>query len=266
MTNLPPRILIAEDEPLIRAETLRLLQTHWPDAQVIAQAEDGVEALELWHEHRPDVSLLDIQMPGLTGIQVAQRISQHVANGGGVDPMLVFVTAYDQHALAAFDADAADYLLKPLKAERVQSLVAKLKRRMVAAPSGNSAAQLHSLVAQLSQTLGKPAKEPVQWVSASAGLSIKLVAVADIIYFQSDHKYTRIVTADGEALVRKSLRELLDDIARDQFQQVHRSTVVNMLEVAGVAKDGTGRGRASFKRIADQVDVSAAFMDVFRPA
>jgi DNA-binding LytR/AlgR family response regulator len=254
-----PTVLIAEDEDLLRAEMQRLLSLHWPEAQVVALAEDGAHALELWEAHKPQVAFLDIQMPGLTGLQVAQRISQatHVA-----ETAIVFVTAYDQHALAAFEAGAVDYLLKPVKADRLEAVVQKLKKRLSAgAPDAN--AGLVALIAQLQQTQA-PKKAGAQWVSASLGNTIKLVSVADIIYFQSDNKYTRIVTAEGEALVRKSLKELQDDIAQEHFQQIHRATVVNMHQVSQVVKDGSGKGVVRFKAIADSVDVSAAYMGVFK--
>jgi DNA-binding LytR/AlgR family response regulator len=262
-----PRILIAEDEPLLRQEMQRLVALHWPQAVVVAVAQDGEQALELWAQHQPNVLFLDIQMPGTSGLLVAQHISTQAGTNAHF-PQIVFVTAYDQHALAAFEAGAVDYLLKPVKPERMQAVVAKLKRALAAntsQPTSMSPALLEVL-AQLAQTV-KPVRsqQPLQWISASLGQHIKLVNVADIVYFQSDSKYTRIVTAAGEALVRKSLKELLDDIGSDNFQQVHRSTVVNMQQVSGVTKDGTGKGEVKFRLVADVVDVSAAFMGVFKP-
>ncbi len=258
----PIKVLIAEDEDLIRAEMVRLLGVHWPECELVGAAEDGAHAVELWEAHQPDVAFLDIQMPGMTGLQVAALISPTT--------QVVFVTAYDQHALAAFEAGAVDYLLKPVRADRLDQVIAKLKQRLVvnepmaAAPD---APDLGQIIQNLTRQLqGAQAKEPINWISASLGQNIKLIAVKDIIYFQSDSKYTRIVTLEGEALVRKSLRELLDDLDGAAFKQVHRSTVVNMQAVSEVERDGTGRGTLKFKGIKDEVDVSSAYMGLFRPS
>jgi DNA-binding LytR/AlgR family response regulator len=256
------KILIAEDEDLIRAEMQRLLQTHWSDAQVVALAEDGAHAVELYEEHHPDVAFLDIQMPGMTGLQAASLISERSQG----KCQIIFATAYNEHALAAFEAGAMEYLLKPVKPERLQQVIAKIKQRLTA-PSATAAPQdLAGLVQQLSAQLAAaaPKKEHIKWISASLGNTIKLIGVEDIIYFQSDHKYTRIVTAAGEALVRKPLREFLDELDGEVFKQIHRSTVVNLRAVSTVVKDGTGKGTAKFHQCKDEVDVSAAFMGVFR--
>ncbi len=253
-----PKILIAEDEDLIRTEMQRLVSTHWPEAQIVALGEDGAHALELWHEHKPDVAFLDIQMPGMTGLEAARAMTDADASR----TQIVFVTAYDQHALAAFEAGAVDYLLKPVQAAKFEAVVRKLQQRMQAAASSNSPA----LPANLAEVLAKLApKQALKWLTASSGPHIKLIAIEDVIYLQSDHKYTRIVTAQGEAFVRKSLKELLDELDADQFQQVHRSTVVNLKAVSGIQRDGTGRGTLRFKAISEEVDVSAAFLGQFRP-
>ncbi|OYU30822.1 MAG: DNA-binding response regulator [Comamonadaceae bacterium PBBC2] len=267
------RVLIAEDEDLIRDEMARLLALHWPDAQLVGSAEDGAHALELWEEHQPDVAFLDIQMPGMTGLQVASLMTAQPA----ANTQIVFVTAYDQYALAAFEAGAVDYLLKPVRPERLLQVIAKLKARWHAvqgAASNPNASSPQAAVppdlALVIQNLARqlhtpPAREPITWLSASLGQNIKLIAVKDIVYFQSDNKYTRIVTAEGEALVRKSLRELLDELDGAVFKQVHRGSVVNMLCVSGVSRDENGKGTVKFKGITDTVDVSSAYMGIFRP-
>lgn len=258
------KILIAEDEDLIRTEMVRLLGVHWPEAELIGVAEDGAHAVELWEAHRPDVAFLDIQMPGMTGLQVAQLMSQ----APDAKTQVVFVTAYDQHALAAFEAGAVDYLLKPVRPERLGGVIAKLKTRLqTPAALTQTSVDLTQIIQNLSRQLqSAQAKEPITWISASLGQNIKLVAVKDIIYFQSDSKYTRIVTLEGESLVRKSLRELLDELDGTTFKQIHRSTVVNMSAVSEVSRDGTGRGSLKFKGVADEVDVSSAYMGLFRPS
>ncbi len=262
-----PKVMIAEDEDLIRAEMQRLLAEHWPAAQVVALAEDGAHAVELWEEHAPDVAFLDIQMPGMTGLQAAKLMTER----GQGKTQIVFVTAYDQHALAAFEAGAVDYLLKPVRPERLQAVVAKLSRAFAAAVPGQAAmppelaAMIQNLAGSLKPEGASRAAAPTQWISASVGQTIKLIGVAEIIYFQSDNKYTRIVTQEGEALVRKTLRELVDELGSDAFKQIHRSTVVNFAQVASVTRDGLGKGVLKFKSIADTVDVSAAYMGLFKP-
>ena len=274
----PIRVLIAEDEDLIRTEMARLLALHWPDALLVAAAEDGAHALELWEEQQPDVAFLDIQMPGMSGLQVASMMTAQPA----AQTQIVFVTAYDQYALAAFEAGAVDYLLKPVRPERLVQVIEKLKARWNAVhgalqsdtphPTAEGLAptamppELALVIQNLARQLHTaPAREPITWLSASLGQNIKLIAVKDIVYFQSDNKYTRIVTAEGDALVRKSLRELLDELDGSVFKQVHRGAVVNMLCVSGVARDDNGRGTVKFKGITDTVDVSSAYMGIFRP-
>ena len=256
----------------------RLLALHWPDALLVGAAEDGAHAIELWEEHQPDVAFLDIQMPGMTGLQVASLMTAQPA----ANTQIVFVTAYDQYALAAFEAGAVDYLLKPVQPARLLQVIEKLKARWHAvygaaaaqaldpAVGGFAQAVVSSELAQVIQNLARqlhtaPAREPITWLSASLGQNIKLIAVKDIVYFQSDNKYTRIVTAEGEALVRKSLRELLDELDGTVFKQVHRGAVVNMLCVSGVTRDDNGKGTVKFKGLADTVDVSSAYMGIFRP-
>lgn len=264
------RLLIAEDEDLIRDEMVRLLALHWPDAQLVGAAEDGAHAVELWEELQPDVAFLDIQMPGMTGLQVASLITAHP----DTPTQIVFVTAYDQYALAAFEAGAVDYLLKPVRPERLVQVIEKLKARWLAvqthqgsqATDSASPTDLERVIQSLTRQLhGAGTRQPITWLSASLGQNIKLIAVKDIIYFHSDNKYTRIVTAEGDALVRKSLRELLDELDSNVFQQVHRGAVVNMLCVSSVSRDDNGKGTARFKGINDTVQVSSAYMGIFRP-
>jgi DNA-binding LytR/AlgR family response regulator len=265
------RILVAEDEDLIRAEVVRLVRAQggvWASGDLL-QAEDGVHAMELVDDGWPDVAFLDIQMPGLTGLQVAQRLRATALERGVATPLMVFVTAYNEHAIAAFDAGAVDYLLKPVKAERMAETAARLTERLAARGTtalGPDTAAQAALDAVLKQLLPAAAAraEPLRWISASVGNQIKLITVDEIVFLQSDNKYTRLVTATSEAFVRKPLRELLDELDPTFFKQVHRSTVVNMRCVASVLRDGTGRGTAQFKNHAEKVEVSAAYMGLFR--
>lgn len=258
-------ILIAEDEELIRNEVVRLVSTHWPEARIVATVEDGDSALEAWEEHAPDVAFLDIQMPGRTGLEVAKAL--FAANA---KTRVIFLTAYNQHAIAAFDAGAFDYLLKPVKDERFAQTVVRLKQ-LTAAPNPSlatateSQSEIAAMLSKLALAMGaSPPKESLKWISASSGNQIKLIALDDVLFFQSDNKYTRVVYKEGEALIRKSLRDLLDELDGNTFRQVHRSNVVNMNMVASVMRDGTGKGRVRFKHCPEEVDVSAVYMGLFK--
>jgi DNA-binding LytR/AlgR family response regulator len=254
-----PRILIAEDEPLIRSEIIRLLNIHWPQATIVAEAEDGAEAIDLWGQYKPDVALLDIQMPGITGLEAARMI--HAQAKGATQ--IVFITAFNEHALAAFDAGAVDYLLKPLNEVRLKDAIKRIEQRRQI--SDTAPGDLNAVLSQLTALVGKPqTKEPLKWISASVGNQIKLITIDEVVFFQSDNKYTRVVLPTSDAFIRKPLRELADELDAKQFKQVHRGTVVNMNAVASVTRDGTGRGTIKFKQHKETVDVSAAYMEVFR--
>jgi DNA-binding LytR/AlgR family response regulator len=255
------KVIIAEDEPLIRAEIVRLVTGHFPQAHIVAQAQDGAEAVELWEQHRPDAMFMDIQMPGMTGLEAARLISQQAQGKTNI----VFITAYNEHAIAAFDTGAIDYLLKPVKEDRFKQCVERLLLRLQTASQTAAPTDLASVLEKLTMAVSAvKQKEPMRWISASVGNQIKLITIDEVIYFQSDNKYTRIVLATGDALVRKPLRELVDELDESVFKQVHRSTVVNFNAIASVVRDGQGRGTIKFKAVKDEVDVSAAFMGVFR--
>jgi DNA-binding LytR/AlgR family response regulator len=271
-----PTVLIAEDEPLIRAEIVRLIGLCWPGAQIVAVAAEGAEALALWRAHRPQVLFLDIQMPEMTGLEVAQQL---VTELDGVPvPHLVFITAYNEHAVAAFDAGAIDYLLKPVKEERLRQCIARLEGRLgLGAGSGlglglgNSTPDLRQgmsqLLRQLQTALQQNApreKEPLRWLSATVGQQIKLIAVDDVLFFQSDNKYTRVVTASYEAFIRKTMKELLAELDGKLFAQVHRSTIVNLRSVDSVVREPDGKGSIRLKGSTEALAVSAAHMGLFR--
>jgi DNA-binding LytR/AlgR family response regulator len=250
--------VIAEDEALLRNALLEQLQQAWPQLRVVAECEDGASALEAIDEHQPDVAFLDIRMPGLTGLEVAAATTQ--ASPG---TQIVFVTAYDQYAIDAFDRGAIDYLLKPIAAERLAATVQRLKLR--AASGATDAAALGDVLARLGAALpGAPSRPPLTWLTASAGRETRLILVDDVAYFRADNKYTTVMTREGEALLRTPIRELLAVLDPGTFKQIHRSTIVNLKAVASIIRDDTGRGIVRLKDRAETLTVSQPFMHLFR--
>lgn len=220
-----PRAVVADDEPLMRAALIEQLELLWPDLRVVAQAEDGPQALRALSEHRPDFAFLDIRMPGLTGLQVAE------IQGGTAQ--VVFVTAYDQHAVEAFERDAVDYVLKPLNATRLARTVTKLQQRWVAPGSNPSAAISTAAPAEIEKA--QQPQPPMEWLQVSTGTTIRLVHIDDVMFFESDTKYTRVVGLDCDGLMRTPLKELLPQLPT-AFLQVHRSAIVNRRHVRSVVR------------------------------
>jgi DNA-binding LytR/AlgR family response regulator len=245
-----PTAVIAEDEPVLRAQLKELLKAAWPELAVIGEAEDGFQAMQALKQHDPDVLFLDIQMPGLTGLEVARHASgrHHV----------VFVTAYDQYAVAAFDEGAVDYLMKPLTAGRLATACERVKAHLSSAPS-NLDALLDALSRRAAQT-----SPYLRWINASLGTDVKLITVDEVCYFQSDTKYTRVVTGDSESLIRKSLKELSSELDPAQFWQIHRSTIVNVNTIAGVSRELSGRFTVKLKNRNETLPVSQQFAHRFR--
>ncbi|MFT5533462.1 MAG: DNA-binding LytR/AlgR family response regulator [Candidatus Paceibacteria bacterium] len=250
-----PTALIADDERLMRDQLrLRLVQV-WPELVIVAEARNGDEAIELAAEHRPDLVFLDIRMPGKSGLDAAQAI--------GSASHIVFVTAYDQYAIDAFERGAIDYLLKPAEPERLRLTVARLKVRLAAPPAPPLA--LDAMLTQLAQQLGLTTKpDYLQWIQASVGQELRLIAVSEVLFFQSDDKYTRVQTARFEALIRKPVRELVAELDPARFWQIHRSTLVNADAIAGVTRDLRGRQLVLIKGRTDKLEVSRSFVHLFK--
>ena len=248
--------IVAEDETLLRHALVAELKRAWPQLSVVAECEDGASAVEALAEHTPDVAFLDIRMPGLTGLEVAA-----VAAEASPRTQIVFVTAYDQYAIDAFERGAIDYLLKPVKPERLDATVARLQARDLQPDAAALAALLGKLGALPAQA-GAP--EPLTWLTASAGRETRLILVDDVAYFQADQKYTTVVTADGEALLRTSLRELLPRLDPNTFKQIHRSTIVNLKAIAGIVRDDSGRGTVRLRQRSETLTVSQPFMALFK--
>lgn len=249
--------VVAEDEALLRAALVAQLRRAWPTLDIVADCEDGASALEALAEHRPDVAFLDIRMPGLTGLDVARAAAESSPR-----TRIVFVTAYDQYAVDAFERGAIDYLLKPVDDDRLAATVRRLHDRLGEGRDEALSALLARLGPALPRAPDTPA--PLAWITASAGRETRLIPVEEVVYFRADHKYTTVVTADGEALLRTSLRELLARLDPDTFKQIHRSTVVNLRAVAGVTRDDSGRGSVRLRGHGDSLVVSAPFMTLFR--
>jgi DNA-binding LytR/AlgR family response regulator len=248
--------IVAEDETLLRSALVEQLRAAWPRLDIVAECADGASAVEALAGHQPDVAFLDIRMPGLTGLEVAAAAAQASAR-----TQIVFVTAYDQYAIDAFERGAIDYLLKPIAPERLAATVQRLQQRTGAADASALAAMLERLSIDLPRASASP---PLTWLTASTGRETKLILVDDVAYFHADNKYTTVVTADGEALLRKPIRELLAVLDPATFKQIHRSTIVNLKAIAGIVRDDSGKGTVRLKSRPETLTVSQPFMTLFR--
>lgn len=253
------KILIAEDEPLMRERLIMQLTKLWPQAEIVMVAENGNDAWDGYLEHEPDLVLLDIRMPGLSGIEVAQRI--------GKNAQIIFITAYDQYAIDAFDAGAIDYLLKPVQEERLQKAIERVQDKLRNVSQNALHTTSHDLTSilkslQAAAVTAKP--EKMKWIKASVGKQIKLIDVDEVLFFQSDTKYTRVVLAEYEALLRTPLKDLLDGLDSDKFWQVHRSTVVNAKAIAAAERIDAERMQILVKGHSEKLLVSRNFTYLFR--
>jgi DNA-binding LytR/AlgR family response regulator len=244
-----PTALIAEDESVLRDELRMHLGALWPELRIVGEAGNGFEALQQFDRLSPDIVFLDIQMPGLTGLELARQV------GGRCH--VVFVTAYDAHAVAAFEQGAVDYVLKPYSVERLALSVHRLRERV-----GNAPAPIDRLLRELASAA--PVRSHLRWINASQGQEVRLITVDEVLYFQSDTKYTRVVAANREGLIRKSLKELLDELDPAMFWQVHRATVVNLNAVESVGRDLNGRVVLRLKGCDDVLQVSQPYTHLFR--
>jgi DNA-binding LytR/AlgR family response regulator len=266
--NLPaehasPSALIADDERLLREQLQARLRESWPELRIAGVARDGLEAVRMADDLRPDVVFLDIRMPGLNGIDAAREIVDLEHWRGEI----VFVTAYDDYALTAFEQGAVDYLLKPVERARLDKTVSRLRDRLAALrPLADDRHDLlFTTLQQLRQHLRANDSKPVlKWLQCSAGLTTRLVAVEDVLFFRSDEKYTRVQMAGEAALIRTPLRELAGQLDEQQFWQIHRSTIVNLKAIASVQRDETGRQRVLLRQHPEVLEVSRSFSHLFK--
>jgi DNA-binding LytR/AlgR family response regulator len=256
-----PKAIIAEDEPLLAQQLKSLLARAWPELAIAGIASNGIEALELIQRERPQIAFLDIRMPGLTGLEVATELADRLGTEDA-PPAIVFVTAYDEFALKAFDLAAVDYLLKPVTEERLARTLEKLKKQL------SSPRDSDDLVARLRQVIiaGAPVGTPMplRFVRAGAGDTVKMIPVDEVCYFQASDKYTAVYTPEGESLIRTPLRELLAGLDPARFAQIHRGTIVNLNEVAAAVRDDAGRMSVKLRRRKETLPVSRVYADMFR--
>jgi DNA-binding LytR/AlgR family response regulator len=267
----PVRGVIADDERLMRDQLKARLTEVWPELQIVGEAKNGLEAVDLVAAHHPDVIFLDIRMPGLSGVDAARRIAQLPAPEGADDewslPEIVFITAYDQYAIEAFEQGVADYVLKPAERERLGVTVSRIKQRLALRgtddepPAPHMQQLLHKLAAKLNPGGTPPA---LKWIQATVGQAIQMIPIEDVLFFISDEKYTRVQTATIEALIRKPIKELVDEIDPDLFWQIHRSTLVNTHCISGVTRDLRGRQIVSIKGSNEKLEVSRSYTHLFK--
>jgi DNA-binding LytR/AlgR family response regulator len=258
--------VLAEDESLLRQFLKKKLEKLWPDLAIVGEADDGKSAAELIGTLKPTVAFLDIRMPEMTGLEVATAVAV-----SSPDTHIVFVTAYHEYAVAAFERGAVDYLLKPLQEDRLVTTIERLREHIES--EDRDAPTLPDNMAQLISQLKRDMRagtgggvqvEQLRWIKASLGNTLKLIDVKDVLFFNSDEKYTRVVTATEEALIRKPLRELLDELDMSQFWQIHRGTIVNVSAVSGVTRDFRGDATVKVKGHTEQLKVSRPFSHLFK--
>ena len=245
-----PKAVIAEDEPVLRAELRETLAVVWPELTICAEAENGVDALHALAAHAPDVLFLDIEMPGMSGLDVAEQASGRCH--------VVFVTAYDKYAVAAFEQGAIDYVMKPFSPARLATTVARLQQKTDTPPPS-----LDKLITALAE-IAERNREHLRWITVSQGAELRLITVDEICYFQSDNKYTLVVTADTQSLIRRPIRELEEELDPRLFWQIHRGTLVNVNAIAGVTRDIGGHLRVKLKERRETLRVSEPYVHLFK--
>ena len=277
--NRTVRALIADDERLMREQLRARLAEVWPELEIVAEAKNGLEAVELTGTERPDLVFLDIRMPGMTGIEAARAIAQLPTDAdtdtatdadGWRGCEIVFITAYDQYAIEAFEQGVVDYVLKPAERERLTVTVERMKKRLARRTSGATGGDdspppvMQQLLQKLAAHMDPARPPPLRWIQATVGQSIQMIPVDDVLFFIADEKYTRVQTATLGALIRKPIKELVDELDAQVFWQIHRSTLVNTRCIAGVSRDLRGRQLVSVNGHPEKLEVSRSFTGLFK--
>ena len=266
----PPRAVIADDERLLRDQLRARLGEVWPELEIVGEAKNGIEAVQLTEQLQPDLVFLDIRMPGMSGVEAARAIAQLPVADDGDDGWqgceIVFITAYDQYAIEAFEQGVVDYVLKPAERERLQVTVERIRKRLAKRRSadGPQAAGLQQLLQKLATQVHPNAPPRLRWIQATVGQSIQMIPVEEVLFFISDEKYTRVQTATVEALIRKPIKELVDELDADMFWQIHRSTLVNTRHIAGVTRDLRGRQLVIVRGHPEKLEVSRSYAGLFK--
>jgi DNA-binding LytR/AlgR family response regulator len=252
-----PTAIIADDERLMRDQLRLRLSEAWPELEIVGEAKNGEEAVELVEQLKPDLTFLDIRMPGKTGMEAARDIGER--------SQIVFVTAYDQYAVEAFERGAIDYVLKPTEPERLKLTVDRLKHRLER-PGERAGANdsVQAMLSQLAEKIASPKPRHLQWIQASIGQDLRMIPVEDILFFRSDEKYTCVQTASFEALIRKPVRDLAEELDPSLFWQIHRATLVNVNAIEGVTRDIRGRHLVLVKGRPEKLEVSRSFLHLFK--
>jgi len=276
------RALIADDERLMREQLRARLLEVWPELDIVAEAKNGHEAVALTEQHHPDIVFLDIRMPVLTGVDAARQIAQLPTfdeADGWPGCEIVFITAYDQYAVQAFEQGVVDYVLKPAERERLLVTVARIRQRMAERAAAAQAPQggddlpvplpahtpdMQQLLQKLAGQLNPQGPAKLQWIQATVRQAIQMIPVEDVLFFVSDEKYTRVQTATVEALIRKPIKELIEELDMQLFWQIHRSTLVNIKAVAGVTRDERGRQLVSVRGSNEKLEVSRSYTGLFK--
>lgn len=269
------RALIADDERLMRDQLRARLGEVWPELEIVGEAKNGIEAVEMVREHQPDLVFLDIRMPGMTGVDAARQIAQLPTADeadGWPGCEIVFITAYDQYAVEAFEQGVVDYVLKPAERERLLVTVERIRKRIAQrgradaepTPLAAHTPDMQQLLQKLAAQLNPNAPPKLTWIQATVGQQIQMIPVEDVLFFISDEKYTRVQTATLEALIRKPIKELVEELDMNLFWQIHRSTLVNTKAIAGVSRDLRGRQLVSVKGHPEKLEVSRSFTGLFK--
>jgi DNA-binding LytR/AlgR family response regulator len=271
------RALIADDERLMREQLRARLREVWPELEIVAEARNGQEAVDLTEQQHPDIVFLDIRMPVLTGVDAARQIAQLPTceeAGGWPGCEIVFITAYDQYAVQAFEQGVLDYVLKPAEPERLRVTVDRIRKRMderfqqerhgaaVSLPAHTP--DMQQLLQRLASQLDPKIPAKLQWIQATVRQAIQMIPMEDVLFFISDEKYTRVQTPTMEALIRKPIRELVQEVDMNLFWQIHRSTLVNTKAIAGVSRDERGRQLVSVRGHPEKLEVSRSFAGLFK--